>query len=98
MMTHEAMIEVIQAHKDGKPIQRRFYGAGSFPWEDLKVGHYWNFADWDYRIKPEQQKPENGQGWKIIQTAAGPMVLNAPRALLVGEMIVLKELTPEVLE
>ncbi len=56
-MTHDEMIAVIQAHKDGKQIQRRFNGAGSFPWEDLKVGDYWNFTDWDYRIKPEEKKP-----------------------------------------
>ncbi len=56
-MTHDEMIAVIQAQKDGKPIQRRFNGAGSFPWEDFKVGDYWNFTDWDYRINPEEKKP-----------------------------------------
>jgi hypothetical protein len=50
-MTHDEMIAVIAAHKDGKTVQVRCKGSDR-EW-GYTSGPYWNFADCDYRIKPE---------------------------------------------
>ncbi len=49
-MTHDEMIAVIQAHKDGKTIQ---YKVGEdMDW--LNIPHQkFNFGGYDYRVKPE---------------------------------------------
>lgn len=56
MMTHDEMIAVIQAHKDGKPIQRKKEWAGDKCWSDLSVPTF-DFTNFDHRIKPEPPKP-----------------------------------------
>jgi len=48
-MTHDEMIAVIQAHKEGKPIQvssRNING-----WSETK-NPVWNFRAYDYRVAP----------------------------------------------
>ena len=52
MMTHDQMIAVIQAHKEGKTVQARLRGR----WVDLECPS-WNFNANDYRVKPEPPKP-----------------------------------------
>ena len=49
-MTHDEMIEVIQAHKEGKSIQWRLAGRGA--WTDTGKPN-WNFDSKQYRVKPE---------------------------------------------
>jgi hypothetical protein len=50
-MTHDEMIEVIQAHKDGKVIQfRGVVDRGD--WLSKGTPPLWNFDAVDYRIKP----------------------------------------------
>ena len=49
-MTHDEMIAVIQAHKDGKTIQVR--GKGRPKWHD-RTRPSWDFDSCDYRVKPE---------------------------------------------
>jgi hypothetical protein len=57
-MTHDEMIEVIQAHKDGKVIQVNTDGAYSSDgpnrgWLDaIERELMWNFELNDYRVKP----------------------------------------------
>ena len=53
-MTHDEMIEVIQAHKDGKIIQSR-NKASKDEWM-LNLSPLWSFYDTDYRIKPESRE------------------------------------------
>lgn len=55
MMTPEKMIEVIQAHADGKQIECRQQGRPS--WHARSSWHavtdpIWNFEEYEYRIKP----------------------------------------------
>lgn len=58
-MTHEEMIAVIQAHKEGKQIQCRTViklgeEAIRKEWTDLEHDKVaWNFGCCDYRVKPE---------------------------------------------
>lgn len=54
-MTHEEMIEVINGHKQGKPVQRKYRIGSGYVWEDIEEPN-WNFRDYDYRLKPEPKK------------------------------------------
>lgn len=49
-MTHDEMIAVIQAHKDGKKIRRR--PRGIYIWSDYAGGGF-DFVSFEYEIKPE---------------------------------------------
>jgi hypothetical protein len=53
-MTHEEMIQVIMAHRDGKEIQMKSKGLGS-KWFECP-GPMWNFGYVDYRVKPEPRR------------------------------------------
>ena len=48
-MTHDEMIAVIKAHKEGKQIQHSFVHEDE--WYDC-IDNSWNFADFKYRVKP----------------------------------------------
>lgn len=51
-MTHDEMIALIEAHRDGKTIQYRLTPKAE--WRDrTSSGMAFNFADIDYRIKPK---------------------------------------------
>lgn len=52
MMTHDEIIEVVKADKEGKPIQfRRLYQKNG-KWRDvLQPG--WDFLSYEFRVKPE---------------------------------------------
>ena len=50
-MTHDEMIKVIQAHKDGKRIQCKLRRRES-EWGD-SLNPSWDFPNHDYRIKPD---------------------------------------------
>lgn len=52
-MTHDEMIEVIQAHKEGRTIQARH--RKKHPWGDVP-NPSWNFFEVQYRVKPEPKK------------------------------------------
>ena len=51
-MTHDEMIAVIQAHKEGKQIQYR--RGENMQWLDCTP--QWDFVLFDYRIKPAEPK------------------------------------------
>jgi len=53
-MKHDEMIEVIQAHKDGKRIQLSGKHA-SASWFDTDCPGF-SFGEYDYRVKPEPRK------------------------------------------
>jgi hypothetical protein len=52
-MTHDEMIAVIQAHKDGKLIECR--GKEFISWSPAH-NPAWDFRGYDYRIKPEPRR------------------------------------------
>lgn len=54
MMKNGEMIEVIQAHKDGKRVQYRLQNQETGEWQDTDNPMF-NFSEFDYRIKPESQ-------------------------------------------
>lgn len=54
-MTHDEMIEVIQAHKEGKAIQVK-HSSFTYDWADISNPNF-NFLEWVYRVKPEP-KPD----------------------------------------
>lgn len=59
-MTHDEMIAVIAAHKEGRAIQFRSVDRPRKPWEDYGSeggSPSWNFFHFDFRIKPEPRKP-----------------------------------------
>ena len=93
-MTHDEMIAVIQAHRDGKAIQFCGYGmAGA--WDDV-IHPDWDFANYEYRIKPEPQKPRE---WWIERMPDGEKNLwTCPRSAVIGryqEIIHVREVLPE---
>ena len=50
-MSHDEMIAVIQAHKNGGKVEYR--GRSEITWTLVLTNPIWNFAAHDYRIKPE---------------------------------------------
>jgi len=73
-MTHDEKIEVIQADKEGRPLQSRKCDhycevacrhISETEWEEIKKGPaQFNFGHNDYRIKPSPPKPRE---WWIIK-------------------------------
>lgn len=55
MMTHDEMITVIQAHRDGKVLEACDAGTGQWTW--CRQPPSWDFREYDYRVKPEPTKP-----------------------------------------
>jgi hypothetical protein len=56
-MTHDEMIEVIQAHKDDMVIQRRLRVAIGAEFTDrTRTNSYMDFATFEYRVKPEPKE------------------------------------------
>lgn len=52
-MTHDEMIAVIQAHKEGKTVLFREIYRPSDSWAPVSDDPAWNFQLFLYRIKPE---------------------------------------------
>jgi len=70
MMSTSEIIAVVQARKDGKKIQWRPLAACL--WRDCPLP-VWNFADCEYRVKPEPHKPleiwiNQYEGWELSQS------------------------------
>ncbi len=75
-MTHDEMIAVIQAHKDGKQIQCLCKHPGAYhEWADLQTKPVWDFHRFDYRIKPEEKNPRE---WFV---AVSSIVLDSVRVV-----------------
>jgi hypothetical protein len=56
-MTDEQIIEVVRAHKEGKLIRAKAHGRSGSEWSYNMLHPSWNFADYDYEVKPEPKKP-----------------------------------------
>lgn len=54
-MTHDEMIAVIQAHRDGRDIQLRWRDTGRI-WITITPNPNWHFDLADYPIKPESSR------------------------------------------
>ena len=54
MMSDDQIVEVVQAHKDGKPIERHTIAWNDDHWvyDDIPS---WDFVNIEYRVKPEYQ-------------------------------------------
>ncbi len=52
MMTDDQILEVVQAHKEGKAIQGRWHGESQW-WPLSKSGAWARFHQCDYRVAPE---------------------------------------------
>lgn len=53
-MTHDEIIEVVKAHRDGKEIQSKNKNWSDSQWCNTN-GPAWDFVSYDYRIKPEEK-------------------------------------------
>ena len=73
-MTHDEMIAVIQAHKEGKTIESRVRGIGGAKWVTLNEEPSWQFSEYDYRIKPEP--------WKVVKEAVLSMEYDQKLSLI----------------
>ena len=51
-MTHDEMIEFVNAIRDGKTVQYRLKGCVDHGWTDSVHGALPNFGTFDYRVKP----------------------------------------------
>lgn len=56
-MTTKEMIAVMQAYEEGKKIQCRDSWKEGLCWHDI-CEPSWNWYNYDYRIKPEEEKPQ----------------------------------------
>ena len=73
-MTNDEIIAVVQAHKEGKKIERRLRNSITALWL-LAPDPVWNFNEHDYRVALEPRKPRElvliykGNGtWKEIES------------------------------
>jgi len=55
-MSPQEMIDVIQAHKDGKQIQYQIHDWKNTRWEDVTIHPCWDFGRTNFRIKPKAPK------------------------------------------
>lgn len=73
-MKPEQIIEVVQGFMDGKDIQWKEINFGH-QWDKVRGKPFWNFAIYDYRIKPEPREfiltTENNIGWRCINGEVG---------------------------
>ena len=94
-MTHDEIIAVVAAHRDGKAIEWRNIRSNS-EWRDLVDIPAWSFNNTEYRIKPEPPKPRE---WWIERMPDGETNLwTCPRSAVIGraqEIIHVREVLPE---
>lgn len=75
MMTHDEMIAVIRAHKEGRKVEGRMNSA-RFPfainhqWNTVEAGHEFSFHDCEYRVAPE---PRKAREWTLVEWLDGEM-------------------------
>jgi hypothetical protein len=55
-MTDDEILEVVQAHKEGKKIQIRWKDT-DVSWIAMSHDPNWDFVNVDYRVAPEPRKP-----------------------------------------
>ena len=52
----DRMISVLQASKEGKTIQSRYRSHESSDWIDVAGSNMWDWATFDYRVKPAEPR------------------------------------------
>jgi hypothetical protein len=57
-VTHDQIIAVVQAHKEGKQIEYtyKYPAAAAGVWLSMQSPQFFNFADCVYRVKPEPRE------------------------------------------
>ena len=93
-MTHDEMIEVIQAHRDGKKIEWRLKNEEDSPWSNSPFGISWDFHDFDYRIKQEPR-----EWWISVRGTESCAVAflnreSAAACMLTAEVVHVREVLP----
>lgn len=79
-MNHNAMIEILSAHRDGKPLQFRDKNSER-DWEDLSPNCFGaNFTKYDYRVKPMPTMPRSW--WVAILRGDIVIACNSKEELL----------------
>ena len=80
-MTHDEMIEVIQAHKDGKAIEVFI----DDNWREMDRKPSWQFESYHYRVKSYPKEYwlvpyKNNTGFSVFQASPGnlPAGFNVP--------------------
>ena len=94
-MTHDEIIAVVAAHRDGVAIQCASLNELDV-WRDLVGNPVWNFSSTRYREKPEPPKPRE---WWIERIPGGETNLWTSRqSAVIGraqEIIHVREVLPE---
>ncbi len=67
-MTDDEIIAVVQAHKEGKPIQSRHMNDPY--WMNNPTEFQWNFGVYEYRVAPEPSKPR--EWWLSLDQWGNP--------------------------
>lgn len=62
-MTHDDMIAVLQAQKDGKALQYHIRNVAGCTWGDVPRGEMLNFVKKVYRINPVQPRQKKLRPW-----------------------------------
>jgi hypothetical protein len=72
-MTHDEMIAVIQAAKDGKVIQYSHRSRATPRWEKCAGSSpIWDFSNYDYRVKPAPKY----RPWTIAEVPVGAILIS----------------------
>lgn len=61
-MTHDEIIAVVQAHKEGKKVERKVKEVDTAQWLECFAKHF-NFSEYDYRVA-DDPKPPTLREWK----------------------------------
>jgi hypothetical protein len=77
-MTHDEIIQVVQAHKEGKVIEFKNRHSGVTNWWPVKARPIWNFNALAYRVKPEPKEYwlvpyKNTTGLTVFYTDPGSL-------------------------
>ena len=83
-MTHDEMIEVIAHHKNGGKVECKCKGDGVWIRECHLDEYGYNFADFDYRAKPEPMVVyvEFNSAGKPMNTQLNPYVSTFDRTVI----------------
>ncbi len=76
-MSHDEMISVIQAHKDGKTIECKKINPTTLNSGWFNAEPFWDFAAYNYRVAPEPRKPR--EWWIDLRVGYG-MVFDCPES------------------
>lgn len=78
MKSTNEMIEVMQAHEQGKVVEWRHMSSENY-WQTVTTT-VWNWQAFDYRIKPPETEPAPTHEWVVceVETDTGLYVFSTP--------------------